>query len=60
MNPDDIELKNLSKVFEYERMSREIDNCDNIDEIKMKSKYVIKLYLATLESFTELGVVIKK
>lgn len=60
MNPNDIELKNLSKVFEYERMSREIDNCDNIEELKEKSKYVIKLYLATLETFTELGVVIKK
>lgn len=60
MNPDDIELKNLSKVFEYERMSREIDNCDNVEEIKEKAKYVIKLYLSTLETFTELGVVIKK
>lgn len=60
MNPNDIELKNLNKIFEYERLSREIDNCNDIDEIKEKSKYCIKLYLATLESFSELGVVLKK
>lgn len=60
MNPDDIQLKNLSKIFEYEKMSREIDNCDNIEEIKEKSKYCIKLYLATLEQFTEMGVVLPR
>lgn len=60
MNPNDIELKNLSKIFEYEKMSREIDNCENIEELKEKAKYVIKLYLSTLETFTEIGVVIQK
>jgi hypothetical protein len=60
MNPNDIELKNLNKIFEYERMSREIDNCEDIDELKEKAKYVIKLYLSTLEAFTDLGVVIQK
>ena len=60
MNPDDIELKNLSKIFEYEKMSRELDNCDNLDEIKEKAKYCIKLYLSTLEIYTELGVIIKQ
>lgn len=60
MNPNDIELKDLSKVFEYERMSREIDNCNDIKEIKEKSKYVLKLYFSTLETFKELGIVIEK
>lgn len=60
MNPNDIELKNLSKVFEYEKMSRELDNCDNLDEMREKAKYCIKLYLSTLEVYSELGVVLQK
>lgn len=59
MNPNDIELKNLSKIFEYEKLSRELDNCNNIEEIREKSKYVLKLYFSTLETFNELGIVIK-
>lgn len=60
MNPKDIELKNLNKIFEYEKMSRELDNCDNLDEIREKAKYCIKLYLSTLEVYNDLGVVLKK
>lgn len=60
MNPDDIQLKNLSKIFEYEKMSRELDNCENLEEIREKSKYCIKLYLSTLEQFTEMGIVLPK
>jgi hypothetical protein len=59
MNPNDIELKNLSKIFEYERLSRELDNCNNIDEIKEKAKYCIKLYLSTIETYTDIGVILK-
>jgi hypothetical protein len=49
----------LSKVFEYEKLSRELDNCENIEEMREKAKYCIKLYLATLETFTDMGVVLK-
>ncbi len=59
MNPNDIELKNLNKIFEYERLSRELDNCSNIEEIKEKAKYCIKLYLGTLEAFSDIGVMLK-
>ncbi|MCJ7648168.1 MAG: hypothetical protein MUP85_06115 [Candidatus Lokiarchaeota archaeon] len=59
MNPNDIQLKNLNKIFEYERLSRELDNCNNLEEIKEKAKYCIKLYLGTLETFSDMGVVIK-
>jgi hypothetical protein len=60
MSPDDIELKSLNKIFEYEKLSRELDNCDNLDEIREKAKYCIKLYLSTLEVYSDLGVIIKK
>jgi len=59
MKPDEIQLKNLSKIFEYEKLSRELDNCENIEEMREKAKYCIKLYLATLETFTDMGVVLK-
>jgi hypothetical protein len=59
MNPNDIELKNLNKIFEYERLSRELDNCNNLNEIKEKAKYCVKLYLSTIETYTDLGVIIK-
>ena len=29
MNPNDIKLENLSKIFEYERISRQIDSCED-------------------------------
>lgn len=48
-NPNEIELNDLTKVFEYERMSREIDECDDIEEIKLAAKCYIKLYLSTIE-----------
>lgn len=59
MNPNDIELKNLNKIFEYERLSRELDNCNNLNEIKEKAKYCVKLYLSTIETYTDLGVILK-
>jgi hypothetical protein len=54
MDPNDIELKDLNKIFEYERLSRDIDSCEDIDDIKMIAKSYIKLYLATIESIIKL------
>lgn len=53
-NPDEIELNDLSKQFEYIKMSNEIDNCSNIEELKLATKCYVKLYLATLETITSL------
>lgn len=55
-NPDEITLNELSKKFEYETMSREINNCQNIDEIRLAAKCYLKLYLATLESISSLKI----
>lgn len=60
MNPDDIKLKSLNKIFEYEVLSRELDNCDNIEAIREKAKYCVKLYLGTLETISDIGVVNQK
>ena len=32
MDPDTIELKNLSKSFAYQKLASEIDNCDDRED----------------------------
>ncbi len=44
MNPNNIELKNIDKQFEYEKYSRMIDEL-SIDELKIVAKLYFKLYL---------------
>ena len=44
MDPSEIQLESTAKMFEYEKLSREIENCDNIDELK-QCRAFIKLYL---------------
>ena len=44
MDPSEIELNTMTKMFEYEKLSREIDTCDNIEELKNITKSYIKLY----------------
>lgn len=56
MNPNDIELENLSKIFEYEKISREIDSCNNIESLKNITKSYIKLYLKQQEVITNLAI----
>lgn len=49
MNPNDITLDSMSWAFEYEKLSRDIDSLDNIEEIKKLTKYFLKLYLKQQE-----------
>jgi len=50
MNAKDIELISTTKLFEYERISREIDSCNDINELKEKLKTVTKLYMKQEET----------
>ena len=45
MNPSDIVLESTSRLFEYEKLSREVENCDNMDELKKMCRCFIKLHL---------------
>ena len=45
MDPSDIQLDSTAKLFEYERLSRDIENCDNIDQLKQMARAFVKLYL---------------
>ena len=52
MKPDNIELDNLSKIFEYEKISRELESCTNIDLLKNICRCYVKLYLKQQETLT--------
>lgn len=54
MNPDNIILENVSKLFEYEKISREIDSIEDIDNLKDLAKSYIKLYFKQQEVISKL------
>jgi hypothetical protein len=55
MEPNSIELKDLTKIFEYERISREIDSCKNIEELRNICKCSVKLYFSQQEIVASLA-----
>jgi hypothetical protein len=51
MDPDKIQLENLSKNFEYVKASMEIDSIDDLDDLRNIAKSYMKLYYETARSF---------
>lgn len=49
MNPDKITLDNISKLFEYEKLARDIDSIDEVEILRNYAKSYIKLYLKQQE-----------
>ena len=47
MNPDDITLVNTTQQFEYEKFSREIDECNDVESLQQMCKFLIKLEMKT-------------
>ena len=54
MDPDSIQLETTSKLFEYEKLSREIENCEDLDTMKVMARCFIKLYLRHQEVTTQI------
>ena len=54
MNPDEVSLEDISKMFEYEKISRVIDSMGDIDQLKNVVKCYIKLYLKQQEIVSKL------
>jgi len=52
-NPDGITLTNSSKMFEYEKLARNIDNCENVEELQLSLKAMLKLYMKQQEVTAE-------
>jgi hypothetical protein len=54
MDPDKIQLENLSKNFEYAKVSIEIDSVDDLDDLRNIAKSYMKLYMKQQEVLSEL------
>ena len=52
MNPDDITLVNTSQQFEYEKISREIDQCNDVESLRQMCKFVIILEMKTRANYS--------
>lgn len=54
MNPDQIVLTNINKLFEYEKVSRDIDNINDLETLKDFAKAYVKLYIKQQEVLLDL------
>ncbi len=52
MDPDDITLINTSQQFEYEKFSREIDQCDDVELLRQMCKFLMKLEMKTRQTYS--------
>jgi putative heme degradation protein len=56
MNPDTIELFNLTKSFEYIKFSNQIDSINDIEDLRNLTKCYFKLYLKQQEIVSDWSV----
>ena len=56
MNPDTIELSNLTKSFEYVKFSNQIDSINDIEDLRNLVKCYFKLYLKQQEIVSDWSV----
>lgn len=54
MDPNSITLENINKMFEYEKLVRDIDSIDDIETLRNFVKSYIKLYLKQQEVVSKL------
>ena len=52
MNPDDSTLTNTTQQFEYEKLSREIDCCEDVEDLQNMCKFLIKLEMKTRANYS--------
>jgi len=55
MEPSEITLASPSKSFEYEKLSREIDNVDDVEKLRNMLKSYVKLYFKQQETIKMIG-----
>ena len=54
LDPEKVVLTELTKQFEYERIAREIDECDDVELLRNLGKCFLKLYMKQQETATHL------
>ena len=52
MEPQDIQLRNTSLEFQYEKMAREVDACDDVETLQEMCKFLIKMEMKTRETYS--------
>ena len=51
-DPNSIPLRNTSQEFDYEKISREIDRCNDVKELQNMWKFLLKLEMKTRETYS--------
>jgi hypothetical protein len=54
MDPTSITLEDMNKMFEYEKIARDIDSIDDIETIRDFAKAYVRLYLKQQEVVSKL------
>ena len=54
-DPAEIVLQSTAKMFEYEKLSRQIKECDDIDVLRDMARCWIKLYMKQQETMKTIG-----
>ncbi len=52
---NEISLDTVAKMFEFEKQARQIDECNDINELKSMLKASMKLFLKQQEVVSKLG-----
>jgi len=55
MNPDDISIDSMGKLFAYEKIAREIEAVSDVEELRNLAKSFAKLYYKQQEVVAKLG-----
>ena len=55
MDPNEIQLNNLSKSFAYQKIASDIDECNDRDMLKDIAKSFCKLYYKQQETMQTIG-----
>lgn len=55
MDPDKVILESLNKLFEYEKLARDIDSIDDIETLRKITKSYVKLYFSQQEVISTLN-----
>lgn len=56
MDHEELKLETISKLFEFEKISRELDSCTNIDLMRNLCKCYVKLYMKQQEVASSLAI----
>jgi hypothetical protein len=54
MKHEDLHLETVSKMFEFEKLSRELDDCVDINTLRDICKCYIKLYMKQQETLIDI------